>query len=207
MTTAIFPPTDAVVELDLSPWLDLTEEGFMELCAANPQLRFERLSSGEVIIMPPAGGTSANRSFQVAGLLFSWTRRHGGGVGFDSSAGFRLPNGAVRSPDTAWVVGERLVGLPEDELEGFLPLCPDFVAEVRSRTDRLAELRRKMEEYVENGARLGWLIDPYERSVDVYRPGREPEHLDEPDRVAGDPELPGFVMELAEIWRGLRGEG
>ena len=206
MTIAILPTADGRLELNLRPWPDLSEDEFFRLCAANRVLRMERLATGEIVIMPPAGGASSNRNVRIASDLEVWTEQDGTGICFDSSAGFRLPDGAVFAPDAAWVAGERLAGYTDEQFEGFLPLCPDFVVEIRSRTDRRVQLMAKMDQYIANGARLGFLIDPYERSVDVYRPGpgHSPEHLVAPDRIAGDPELPGFVLELERIWRGLR---
>lgn len=205
MTIAIVQAADERLEVNLRPWPDLTDEGFFQLCAANPDLRLERTAERVIVIMPPAGSESGYRNGLALHPLLSWAARDGRGVVFDSSAGFSLPNGAVRAPDAAWVSRQRLAGLSHAQIEEFLPLCPDFVIEVRSRTDRPGELREKMAEYAANGAVLGWLIDPYERTVDVYRPGRPTEHLAAPVRVAGDPELPGLVLELGEIWRGLGG--
>jgi Uma2 family endonuclease len=205
MTIAILPTADGRLELNLRPWPDLSEDEFFELCAANRVLRMERLATGEIVIMPPAGGESGYRNMELLAALGVWTNANGRGTAFSESAGFRLPDGAVLAPDASWVANERLSALSPEQLERFLPLCPDFVVEVRSRSDRRVELMAKMDQYIANGARLGFLIDPYERSVDVYRPGHSPEHLVAPDRIKGDPELPGFVLELERIWRGLRG--
>lgn len=136
----------------------------------------------------------------LAGRFWAWLEQDGTGTGFDSSTGFVLPNGAERSPDLAWVRLERWDALTREQREKFPPLCPDFVLGLRSPSDDLAELLAKMDEYIENGASLGWLIDPQTRRVHVYRPGREPEVLDDPVRVSGDPTLPGFVIELDKIW-------
>ena len=206
MTVAIVQAADERLEVNLQPWPELSDEAFFQLCAANPNLRLERTAEGVIVIMSPAGAASGNRNVPVVATLHHWNAAHGHGAVFDGTAGFRLPNGAVRAPDVAWVDGGRLAALSEDQLDGFAPLCPDFVVELRSRTDHLPELRAKMAEYLANGARLGWLIDPFERTVDVYRPGRPVEHFTAPEQVTGDPELPGLVLELAEIWRGLRGE-
>lgn len=204
VTIAILPTEEGRLRLDLRPWPDLSEDEFFELAAANRELRMERLATGEIVIMPPAGGASSNRNVRVASDLQVWSEQEGSGSCFDSSAGFRLPDSAVFAPDAAWVAGERLATLTDEQTEEFLPLCPDFVVEIRSRTNRRVELMAKMDQYIANGALLGWLIDPYERSVDVYRPGQPIVHLAAPERIAGDPELPGFVLELAPIWRGLR---
>jgi Uma2 family endonuclease len=205
MTKAILRFEEASFILDLSPLPDLSDEQFFVLCQRNDVLRLERAATGEIIIMPPAGGESGYRNAHVTGQLVQWAKADGTGVVFDSSTGFVLPNGATRGPDAAWVRRQRLVGLLPDDAERFLRLAPDFVVELRSPSDRLPDLQLKMAEYIANGVRLGWLIDPYERSVDVCRPGRATEHLAAPDRVTGDPELSGLVLELGEIWRGLRG--
>lgn len=152
-------------------------------------------------MMSPAGGEIGNRNALLTMMLGNWTRQNGEGIAFDSSTGFILPNGATLSPDVAWVRRSRLAQLTPAQKQKFLPLCPDFVAELRSPTDRLVDLQAKMEEYRQNGARLGWLIDPIERQVFVYRPQQEIVHLQEPACIVGDPELPGFTLELQEIWK------
>lgn len=190
----------AAIVLDLSPVVDLTDEQFYELCRANHELRFERTAAGGILIMPPTGTRTGNRNLKLTQQLANWTDKDGTGIAFDSSTAFKLPNGATRSPDASWIVRERYNALTEDEKEKFSPICPDFVAELRSRTDTVAELQEKMSEYIANGARLGWLIDPLERKVYVYRPGADVEVLDAPEQVAGDPVLPGFALWLAEIW-------
>jgi len=143
---------------------------------------------------------TGNRNIKIAGRLDAWTERDGTGVAFDSSTGFVLPNGAMRSPDASWFKRERLVNLTAEQKQRFLPLCPDFVIELRSPSDPLATVEAKMREYVENGARLGWLIDPEERKVHVYKPGEAGEILSNPGELSGDPVLPGFVLELKPIW-------
>jgi Uma2 family endonuclease len=151
--------------------------------------------------MPPAGGRTSNRNIKIAARLELWAERDGTGEAFDSSGGFTLRNGALRAPDAAWVERARLEKLSSEEQERFLPLCPTFVIELRSPSDPLAAVESKMDEYLDSGARLGWLIDPIERRVHVYRPGVEVEILEQPASVAGDPELPGFVLELGAIWK------
>lgn len=188
------------VVLHAYPALDMDEDRFFEFCQQNRDLRIERTEGGDLEIMPPTGGETGSRNFIFNHLFAGWVLRDGTGTGFDSSAGFVLPNGATRSPDAAWIRRERLAGLTGEQKQRFLPLCPDFVVELRSPSDRLSVLRAKMEEYVENGARLGWLVDVLDRRVYVYRPGKEPERLDEADEISGDPELPGFVLDLRPIW-------
>ena len=176
------------------------DDTFYEFCQANKDLRIEYTKEGDLIIMPPTGGRTGNRNFGLIGQFHVWVKKDGTGRGFDSSTVFRLPNGAKRSPDLAWVRQECWAALTAEEQEKFPPLCPDFVVELRSRTDNLTDLQEKMVEYRDNGAQLGWLIDPQERKVHVYRPGHEVAVLDDPDEISGAPELPGFALQLAEIW-------
>ena len=186
--------------LKLHPVIDLTDDEFFELCQVNRDLRLEKTAEGEIIVMPPAGGETGSRNSAITAALYVWSRRDGVGIAFDSSTGFKLPNGATRSPDAAWVQRTRLAPLTAKEKERFLPLCPDFVIELRSRTDPLSTLQAKMVEYIANGAQLGWLIDPVERQVHIYQPGIAPIILDRPANIIGDPLLPGFVLELSLIW-------
>ena len=194
------PVKGAAIVLNLSPVVELTDDQFYDLCRANHELRFERTATGEILIMPPTGTETGRRNFNLTYQLAKWVEQDGTGYGFDSSTAFKLPGGATRSPDASWIVRERYDALTDEEKEKFSPICPDFVAELRSRTDALAELQGKMEEYVANGARLGWLIDPLERKVYVYEPGAPVVVLESPEQVAGDPVLPGFTLRLAEIW-------
>ena len=180
--------------------LTISDEKFWELCAANPELRLERTAEGEVIIMPPAFSDTGARNSEVTGQLWLWNRKTGLGKAFDSSAGFVLPNGAIRSPDSAWVRLERWDALTRQEQSRFAPICPDFVVELRSRSDELADLRKKMLEYMENGARMGWLIDPQAQQVYIYQPGHALDVLNDPETVSGDPVLLGFVLELGGIF-------
>ena len=192
---------NGVVVVRLQPALCPTDEQFYEFCRLNNELRIERDGAGDVSIMPPAAWKIAAENAEITHQLQDWTRMDGTGRAADSSAGYVLPNGAIRSPDASWVSNERLAALSEDQKTRFLPICPDFVIELRSATDPLRPLRAKMTEYLACGAVLGWLIDPTNRQVVVYRPGLPPEALDSPTSVAGDPELPGFRLLLAEMWR------
>jgi Uma2 family endonuclease len=178
----------------------LTEEQFVRLCQENPDLRIELTAQGELVIMPPTGIDTGRRNSRLTRRLDTWTETDGTGIAFDSSTLFTLPNGAKRSPDASWVRREQWDALPAKERAGFGLLCPDFVVELRSPTDRLADLQEKMQEYVDNGARLGWLIDPLEKRVYVYRPGQLVDELDDPPTVSGDPVLPGFVLHVRELW-------
>jgi Uma2 family endonuclease len=178
----------------------MSDDDFFELCQLNRGLRVERASDGEMVIMPPAGGESGGIEFRLGGAFYVWAETDGTGKGFSPSTGFRLPNGAIRSPDLAWVLLSRWERLSPEERRRFPQLCPDFIAEVRSENDSLSGLQAKMVEYIDNGARLGWLIDPLEKKVYVYRPGTEVERLDDPQAISGDPVLPGFTMELGRLW-------
>lgn len=187
----------------LAPVIKMTVEAFERLCQMNPDLRLELTAKGEVVAMPPAGGETGNRNLALGAAIHVWATQNGEGAGFDSSTGFVLPNGAIRSPDVAWVRRERLAKLTPSERKRFLPLCPDFAVELRSASDRLSDLQAKMEEYIANGAQLGWLLDPQTRSIYVYRPSHAPQHLQDITTISGDPELPGFVLDLTPIWQPL----
>ena len=178
----------------------MSDQEFFEFCQLNPDWRIEQTSEGDLIIMPPTGGETGRRNFNLNVLFGIWVEKDGAGVGFDSSTAFSLPNGAKRAPDLAWVKGERWEALTTAEREVFPPLCPDFVVELRSRSDTQAMLQAKMEEYRTNGASLGWLIDPLEKQVYVYRPDVEMVCLNNPDTISGEPLLPGFVLELKRLW-------
>jgi len=192
---------DAREFLPLALQLKPSDKEFKRICRLNPDLRLERSAQGELLIMPPASGESGYRNVEVAAPLSRWAKRDGRGVVFDSSTGYRLPNRAIRSPDASWVLRNRLARLTKEQKQDFLPLCPDFAIEVRSGSDRLPALQDKMQEYIDNGAQLGWLIDPYERLVFLYRPGAAVEMLKKPARLSGAPELAGFVLSLAKIWK------
>ena len=193
------PTESTAVLLRLPPGLHLTDDQFYEFCRLNRELRIERTAQGGLVIMAPAGGDTSAKNAEITIQLGLWAKRDGTGRTFDSSGGFLLPSGATRSPDASWVRHERLAALTAEERAKFLPLCPDFVVELRSPTDSLSTLQDKMREYIENGAQLGWLIDPMGGQVLVYRPGAPVERLEAPDSVSADPVLPGFRLELAEI--------
>jgi Uma2 family endonuclease len=188
-----------VLRVDPGPQ-PLTEEEFFRLCQLNELWRIERGAEGELILMPLVGAETSRLNFILTGCFAEWAEAEGTGVAFASSAGFVLPNGAMRSPDLAWVHRSRWEALTKEEQERFSPLCPDFVVELRPPSDSLKMLQAKMEEYLANGAQLGWLIDPSERKVYVYRPGAEVVCLENPTQVAGDPLLPGFVLDLERVW-------
>jgi Uma2 family endonuclease len=179
--------------------LQLSDEEFFQFCQANRDLRIERSAKGEIIVMSPAGGYSGFESGEVFRQLATWAIKDQSGVAFDSSTGFRLPDGAMRAPDAAWVERGRLTKLSRHEKEGFIPLCPDFVIEVASPSDNISDLREKMKEYVSCGLGLGWLILPASSQVEIYSPNRL-ETLNSPATISADPALPGFKLELASIW-------
>jgi Uma2 family endonuclease len=178
----------------------VSQEQFQQLAAVNRDLRLERTATGELIVMPPTGSNTGNRNLDIEGQLWLWNRQRKLGKVFNSSSGFLLPNGATRSPDAAWVCQARWDALTPEEQEGFAPICPDFVVELRSPSDNMKSLRAKMREYMENGAILGWLIDRKNQKVEIYRQNREGEILDKPTNLFGENVLPGFVLDLTEVW-------
>ena len=186
--------------LSLKPVLNFSEDEFFDFCQINRDLRIERSAQGELIIMAPSGGDSSSRNARLNYQLFSWALRNGTGTVYDSSGGFELPDGATRSPDASWVSNARLKKLSAAQREKFLPLCPEFVIELRSPSDRVSDLQAKMQEYIDNGAQLGLLIVPEQKRVYVYRPNHTPEVLDNCETVACDPVLPGFELVVKEIW-------
>ncbi|NEO07123.1 MAG: Uma2 family endonuclease [Moorea sp. SIO1F2] len=192
-TTISLPPT-----LELK--LDLTDEQFWQLCHDNSDLKFERTATGELIIMSPTGSTTGERNADLIYQLKAWSRQNNLGKVFDSNTGFTLPNGADRSPDASWVQQERWDALTPVEQERFAPICPDFVVELMSPSDSLEKTRAKMREYMENGARLGWLINRKQRKTEIYRPHQAVEILNNPDTMSGEDVLPGFVLDLSTIW-------
>ncbi|OLP15420.1 hypothetical protein BST81_26450 [Leptolyngbya sp. 'hensonii'] len=180
--------------------LKVTEDQFLEIVQANPELRLERTATGELLVMSPTGSEGGSYSAELTIDIGIWNRQANLGRVFDSSTGFRLPNGAIRAPDAAWVEQSCWKALTPQERQGFAPLCPDFVLELMSPTDRLEDLQAKMQEYLDNGSRLGWLIDPKTRQVEIYRPGRSVEILDQPAELSGETVLPGFVLDLHRIF-------
>ncbi|MEZ2319982.1 MAG: Uma2 family endonuclease [Microcoleus sp.] len=178
----------------------VTDEQFQQIAAVNRDLRLERTATGELIVMAPTGSETGNRNLDISGQLWLWNRQTKLGIAFDSSSGFQLPNGADRSPDASWVKLERWQTLTLKEREGFAPLCPDFVVELRSKSDNMEPLREKMREYIANGAILGWLIDRKNQKVEIYRQNQDVEILDSPSTLSGEDVLPGFVLDLTDVW-------
>ncbi|MGH3149024.1 MAG: Uma2 family endonuclease [Rubrobacter sp.] len=188
------------VVLHTRPALEMDEEQFFEFCQLNREWRIERSAEGDLEVRVPTGGETSNRNSILNYQLTSWTLRDGTGVGFESNGGFVLPDGAMRSPDASWVRRERLADLTAEQKQRFLPLCPDFVVKLRSPSDPLSTIQAKMHEYIENGARLGWLIDPEERKAHVYKPGEPVRVLENPDSLSADSVMPGFILDLKPVW-------
>ncbi len=186
--------------VNLQSVLELTDEQFFQICQANRDLKFERTASGELIIMPPTGGETGNKNARITQQLMNWTDADGTGIAFDSSTCFKLPNGADRSPDASWIKLERWDALTEEEKQKFPPICPDFVVELLSPSDSLKVAQEKMREYIDNGVRLGWLINRKSRQVEIYRPGKEVEVLESPVTLSGEDVLNGFVLNLGLVW-------
>jgi len=183
----------------------MTDQQFADFCAEHPDLFFETTAEGEIIVMPPNFTKTGARNLRITMQLGVWAAKDGRGIAGDSSTGFLLPNGARRSTDASWTPKEEIRRLPEESLEGYWHLCPAFVIELRSHSDRLPVLRAKMQEYLANGARLGWMIDPETRSVEVYRPDRAPETLAGVDSISGEGPVDGFVLDLRTVWDPLAG--
>lgn len=186
------------ITFNLSPTIELTDEQFFQLCQNNQDLRIERTAQGELILMPPTGWVSGNRNAKLTQRLGNWTDADGTGIAFDSSTGYRLPNGANRSPDASWISKERLEALNPDPAK-FLPMAPDFAVELRSATDSLRAMQQKMQEYIDCGVRLAWLIDPQNQQVEIYRLGQNVEVLKSPTSLSEEDVLPGFVLDLMGI--------
>jgi Uma2 family endonuclease len=189
--------------LHTGPEWQMDNDQFFRFCSRNKELRIERSANGDIIIMAPEGSGSGSGNAELAYFFVDWARRDGTGRIFTSSAGFILPNGAMRSPDVAWVQNNRLADVPPAQRKKFLPICPDFVLELRSPSDRLADLKVKMQEYLKNGARLGWLLDPAHKQAIVYRPKATPKIIENPQRMSGAPVLPGFTLDVPQIWAAI----
>ena len=191
------------ITINLNPVINLDEDQFYELCQSNPDVKFERNAKGELIIMSPTGGITGKHNSDINTDLNLWNRQNKLGMVFDSSTGFKLPNGADRSPDAAWISLERWNQLSLKQQEKFVPLCPDFIIELRSTSDKLKPLQEKMAEYIHNGTCLGWLINPRDKQVEIYRQGQSKEVLNQPFSLSGENILPDFVLNLESIWLNL----
>jgi len=200
MTVATTKETTNSIVLQMSPVISMSEDSLFDFCQLNSHLRIERSSTGELIIMSPAGSETGNRNAKLMQQLANWTDRDGTGIEFDSSAGFILPNGSTRSPDASWIKLTKWNTLSDRQKTKFAPICPDFVVEIRSPSDGLKPLQDKMIEYIENGSSLGWLIDRKNRQVYIYCPNQGVQCLDNPTTVSGDSLLIGFSLDLTKIW-------
>ncbi len=203
MSSLLVKSVETPLPIDLSSLLampQMSDDQFYDFCRTNPALRIERNVNGEIVVMPPAFADTGNRNGRIFGQLYVWAEADGTGEVFDSSSGFTLPNGAMRSPDAAWILSDRWNTLSPEQQASFAAIAPDFVVELRSSSDTLASLQDKMAEYVANGVRLGVLIDRKHRQVHVYRPKRSPEIFDNPELVSCEPEMPGLELRMAKIW-------
>jgi len=180
--------------------LSQSDADFLRCCEAHRDLHIERTAAGEILILPHSGWEHSARNAEIVAQLYAWSRRDDRGRALDPSVLYMLPNGAARSAHVSWILRSRIATLTADQRRGFPPICPDFVVELRSPSDRPKNLQAKMREWMENGAKLGWLIDPEARTVYIYRPGRTTERLVDPRRVEGDHPIDGFVLEMADIW-------
>lgn len=200
-TSTIFE-TQRRLKIEMPPAIreKWTDDDLFYLCAHNKEVYIEQNADGSLVVSEPTGAYSGKLNFKLSTQLGIWQEETGLGVAFDSSTGFKLPNGAMRSPDVSWIPHEKWEQLTQEEKEKFAPICPDFVVELRSQTDRISDLKQKMEEYLANGTLLGWLIDPGEKQVYLYRPGKEVEiHPDWTQPVSGEKVLPGFALDLKKL--------
>ncbi|WP_373530335.1 Uma2 family endonuclease [Nostoc sp.] len=186
--------------INFTPVLQITDEQFFQLCQINELIRFERNADSTLLLMPLVGGLTSNRNANLTAQLGVWNRDESLGIAFGSSVGFILPNGAVRSPDASWLRRDRWDSLTQEQKQGFPPVSPDFVVKLRFHTDCLKRLQNNMQEYRENGARLGWLIDLETRQVEIYRSSRDVEVLQSPSSLSGEDILPEFVLNFEDIW-------
>jgi Uma2 family endonuclease len=193
-----------LAEVDLPirilPDRPMTDEELMRFCAANDGLRVEREPNGEILVMTPANSKTSKMNMRIGRLLDAWAEEDGRGVAFDSSGGFTLPDGSMRNPDASWVENSRWQALTDVQQSSFAPLCPDFILELRSPSDKLLEVHAKMHQWIVNGAAVAWLIDPIEKAVTIYRQGEQPEVLIEPTSVQGSGPIAGFELVMARVW-------
>lgn len=182
------------------PFPELTDDQFFDFCAAHSEYSVERTAEGKIVIMPGTGGETGNCNIELSMQLQLWSKSDRRCVAFDSSTIFRLPNSAMRSPDVSWVLRSRLASFSKEERRRFLPLCPDFLVELTSPSDRLPAVQEKMNEWMANGCQLGWILNTAQKSVHIYRAGREVEILNQPTQVPGDGPMAGFTLDLNAIW-------
>lgn len=197
MNTLQIKPSATPIAIQLP---GMTHQTFIEFCLANRELRIERTATGDIIVTPPAFSDTSHSNGRLIQQLFNWADQDGTGIVFESSGGFTLPNGATRSPDAAWILLQRWQALTPEQQASFAPICPDFVIKLRSASDTLKSLQAKMQEYLDNGLRLGFLIDRKHRTVYVYRSDQDVIKLENPAIVSGDPELPGLALTMQQIW-------
>ncbi|AFY80366.1 Uma2 family endonuclease [Oscillatoria acuminata] len=200
MNTPPAVPETSPLVLQLSPAIEMTDEQFFYFCQQNRDYLIERTSQGEIIIMPPTGSETGNRNFDLIIQLGIWTRQNKTGIGFDSSTGFTLPNGSIKSSDAAWINLEKWNRLTPEQQQKFAPICPDFVIKFRSPSDNLKRLQDKLQDYIEQGTLLGWLIDRKHQQVYIYRPNQPVDCLTQPTTLSEESVLPGFVLDLSTIW-------
>jgi Uma2 family endonuclease len=208
MSTGVLPTSQATpvvdvaeIRLQMLPAVAMTQDQFFDFCQQNAEMRFERTAEGELIIVPPSGGEAGFQDAEVCRQLGNWAKAVGRGKVTGSSGGYILPSGANRAPDASWISPEQLAAITADQRKKFLWICPFFLIEVKSPSDTLKNLQAKMDEYIANGCKLAWLIDPEKQRVHIYRPGQPVQVLDQLATVGGDPELPGFVLDLDPVWR------
>jgi Uma2 family endonuclease len=195
-----FALAEMPLPLRFRPEKPMSDEELMRFCAANDAVRVERDANGEILVMTPAGRKTSKMNLRIGRFLDEWTELDGRGVAFESNGGFTLPDGSMRAADVAWVARTRWEALTDAEQSRYAPLCPDFVIELRSPNDSLSQLKTKMEHWIANGAQLGWLIDPENKTVSLYRPGEEPEILAHPTSVQGSGVMAGFELVMARVW-------
>lgn len=195
-----FALAEMPLPLRFRPEKPMSDEELMRFCAANDFLRVERDANGEILVMTPAGSKTSSMNSRITRLLDEWAEADGRGIAFDSNGGFSLPDGSMRAADAAWVALARWDALTEAEQSRYAPLCPDFIIELRSQNDGLAKLKQKMEQWIANGVQLGWLIDPENKTVSIYRPGERPEILTHPTSVQGNGPVTGFELVMERIW-------
>ena len=188
------------ITVNFNSIIDISDEQFFQLCIRNSDIKFERNANGEIIVMPPTGGETGRRNSDLMIQLGIWNRQTKLGLVFDSSTGYTLPNGANRSPDVSWIKQERWDSLTSEQKEKFIPLAPDFALELVSSSDSLANVRAKMREYLDNGVKLGWLINPKAKQAEIYRSGQDVELLLSPQSISGEDILPGFILNLTDIF-------
>ncbi len=188
------------ITLNLNPIIQLTDEQFYQLCQENQDVQLERNAKGEIIVMHPSGGETSRSNSALNLQVGLWNEQTQLGEVFDSNGGFSLPKGGDRAPDVAWVKKERWDSLTPEQKEKFLPLCPDFLIELLSPSDSLKKTQEKMQEYLDNGLRLGWLINRKTQEVEIYRQGQDVEILESPSTLSGEDVLPGFILNLQKIW-------